>query len=975
MIEYQKDKAVVSVIGAITPHSIAETIGAVRHVRDHCFYDRIELAISAPGGDVHATERLFEFLDDLRGEGVRFDTAGSGLTASAAAFLLSLGDERRATADCYLQYHLTWTEGSGQVTAAAAEGAAIALDEIDTRLVSRLAARCVHAVAKNARRRARVNDFRPGDWPVVRRILIGLANRRADELKSRTTLLKTLRQYLNFEQVDARLLERVYRTLFTFDRPISPALARELFLIDEIGSARSPTQAPSGPSLRVPEWENIWPCGKVDLQYLRRHTLILGETGSGKTVSGVMPLVKAILAPDSGVGCALVIDPKRELLAAVRALSRDVRLVKAGTQGHPRSVLNLMASPEWALDGDLQAGFLHEAARKILLRSATLASETPARIWAGLVSTDPRTGYWQQEGGTLASVALSLALAIVHARDRIFAGVDSPASVLSAPRSLRAALSVFGEAAGILPAQRELRGALEAALGKAESEQRKTEKQQTENRSTALREAFAQSADSVKALLRETQREPLDAGLEESLDRNIERCLTGVQDRIDHLRDDNDTGIDRAVGQAGWAILRRAAEGTAIHDTDTAFRRGFEALDRSVREASVNLTPRDAAARILLCAFSASAPESVRPSPNMMALAQLVLDLFLTPTEPGENEPASSKADDVDFFGPGANKEATEYRLLGSYLAEALKPLYGPETETVWRSVKRWEKLARSGWNGEASSHYVSVLTIAQQAFREFAETAPAWTLYFGVEPCWNNFAGSDVEIIDFADAVDADQGRRVWVVQPKLVGDRGILVAKAMKAAFFEAVLGNEDRAAGKKKPLVGYIADEFHRFVTSGDGHGEQSFLDTCRSFGAFCALASQSIASIEHALAGMGGNRAQNEAAVSILLNNVGTKIFFRTTDEGTIRRIRPLCPSQPGRPLVVDVLPPSTLSPGQCFAALPDGRFERRQLEPCLPAKPVEEPPEKDAETSRENTGSVAPGGGAVVPISNRARTER
>ena len=84
-------------------------------------------------------------------------------------------------------------------------------------------------------------------------------------------------------------------------------------------------------------------------------------------------------------------------------------------------------------------------------------------------------------------------------------------------------------------------------------------------------------------------------------------------------------------------------------------------------------------------------------------------------------------------------------------------------------------------------------------------------------------------------------------------------------------------------------------------------------------------------------MGGDYVQNEAAVSVLLNNVGTKLFFRTTDEGTIGRIRSLCPTRPGRPAVVDVRPPSTLSPGECYAALPDGRFERRQLAPCYPGQ--------------------------------------
>ena len=280
--------------------------------------------------------------------------------------------------------------------------------------------------------------------------------------------------------------------------------------------------------------------------------------------------------------------------------------------------------------------------------------------------------------------------------------------------------------------------------------------------------------------------------------------------------------------------------------------------------------------------------------------------------------------------------------LPASHLANALKPLYGAEDDPIWREVSNWETLARYG--DEASPHYTSILTHAQQALGEFAESAPAWTLYFGVEPYWNRVVlDQSPNIVDFTEAVGADEGRTVWVIQPKLGGDRQALVAKAVKAAFFEAVLGNEDRASGVKKPLVGYVADEFHRFVTAGEEHGEQSYLDTCRSFGGFCALASQSVASIEHALAGAGGDQDQNAAAVSILLNNVGTKLFFRTTDDGTIGRIRSLCPTNPGRPMVVDVRAPSTLAPGECYAALPDGRFERRQLALWLPGRPVSQTP--------------------------------
>ena len=57
-----------------------------------------------------------------------------------------------------------------------------------------------------------------------------------------------------------------------------------------------------------------------------------------------------------------------------------------------------------------------------------------------------------------------------------------------------------------------------------------------------------------------------------------------------------------------------------------------------------------------------------------------------------------------------------------------------------------------------------------------------------------------------------------------------------ALKASFFEAVLAEPARVRAEPDlPLVGYVADEFHRFVTSDAVHGEQSFLDTCRSHGA--------------------------------------------------------------------------------------------------------------------------------------------
>ncbi len=128
---------------------------------------------------------------------------------------------------------------------------------------------------------------------------------------------------------------------------------------------------------------------------------------------------------------------------------------------------------------------------------------------------------------------------------------------------------------------------------------------------------------------------------------------------------------------------------------------------------------------------------------------------------------------------------------------------------------------------------------------------------------------------------------------------------------------------------PLAAYISDEFHRFVTANKHHGEQSFLDTCRSFGCICVLACQSIASMRHALAGMGAAHAGDQA-VDILLTNTANKFLFRTSEPASLHLLDSLAPLVEGNRLT-SVRPPAALSPGECYAAVGDGRFERRQLD--------------------------------------------
>ena len=263
-------------------------------------------------------------------------------------------------------------------------------------------------------------------------------------------------------------------------------------------------------------------------------------------------------------------------------------------------------------------------------------------------------------------------------------------------------------------------------------------------------------------------------------------------------------------------------------------------------------------------------------------------------------------------------------RLPGSHAARCRSG--GPDPARVAISLQRvlgyWLPLAAIG------PQHSGVVASARNACSELAAPALARTLYFGCEPG----TGGERTSLDFARLVSREGDGRLVLFQPARDG-LDHLVAVALKALFFEAVLNDPDRArGGKDLPLVGYVADEFHRFVTSDPVHGEQSFLDTCRSFGAFCMLATQSVSSLEHALAHGGGNPDGNASAVSILWNNCASKLFFRSTDVRTMQRLDELCPFRPGLAAVTRVRPVSTLAPGECYAVLADGRFERRQLDP-------------------------------------------
>ena len=283
-----------------------------------------------------------------------------------------------------------------------------------------------------------------------------------------------------------------------------------------------------------------------------------------------------------------------------------------------------------------------------------------------------------------------------------------------------------------------------------------------------------------------------------------------------------------------------------------------------------------------------------------------------------------------------------------------LKETFNSETVGAWRRFFARLEGARAGGSGldvvvpeklrmsvdyftrianTPGGQYTGVYSAAQGCFGHFSEARVARMLYFGCEPYWESIVRWEkLRVVRFGECLNGE-GQTIFVVQPDL-RDGADLVGRCLKAMFFESVLRDKGRQQpGHGMPLIAYVADEFHRFITPERTHGEQSFLDTCRSFGAFCVLACQATSSMAHALGEMESNDSQIERVISIILANTGTKLFFRTTDGKTMEALATMAPvpSRPGMANVIHVRPLSTLSPGECYAVLVTGRFMRAQLD--------------------------------------------
>ena len=326
-VEHRGDHAVVTFAGELNVPAVLELVGIIDGVLANYFYPRIELVLSSHGGVAQAANPYLSALARWRARGTVLRTRVYSTAGSLAAVLFSAGDERVADPHARLYFHGARIAEATHITARDTVAMHATLRALDDRIVHLLVERALRSPP--APRPARAH---PSDEAFVsvlaRELPLGGRARKAHAARVRA-LARHVAGAVH--RRDREALERLYRIVLREEVSLSSHLACTLCLADTVSEPGAPpvegdaAGGPAAPVLPIPEWRALYPPrGDVPRAALVRHTLVLGETGSGKTLSAVLPVAAAMArAPRGQVAGALIIDPKRELAPVVRALAGD----------------------------------------------------------------------------------------------------------------------------------------------------------------------------------------------------------------------------------------------------------------------------------------------------------------------------------------------------------------------------------------------------------------------------------------------------------------------------------------------------------------------------------------------------------------------------------------------------------------------------------------------------------------------------
>ena len=414
---HYSDRAVVRVAGELTVDAVEELVDTVDMLCRVYFYSLIEIRIGSRGGTSAALGSFCDALARWRAAGVRVRTRVVTVAESAAAIVLSLGDERIAEPRAQVLYHNFRVVEPGSLTADGSASVCARLSHLDEHYLARLVERAIDGGNPSQSRRGAIDD---SDLPVLERItrLFPCAEEaRAGGVARLACVLERFIQRAIRDR-DPNPIAFLYAQLFDSELSVSPAVAHLLRLIDHVGDpAPACVQMPAGAlGLTVPEWARLYPpAGDVPREVLIRHTLVFGATGAGKTASVVLPILQAALrAPRGRFSGGLVLDPKRELAVLVeREAPGRLHLLNPSEAG-----VDLMAGEADALAQLLREWRYRAVAQRILLRALSFERHLPTRVMLDHQAPQYTTNseFWDREGTALLTTVVAFVLMLVDPR-------------------------------------------------------------------------------------------------------------------------------------------------------------------------------------------------------------------------------------------------------------------------------------------------------------------------------------------------------------------------------------------------------------------------------------------------------------------------------------------------------------------------------------------------------------------------------
>lgn len=575
----------------------------------------------------------------------------------------------------------------------------------------------------------------------------------------------------------------------------------------------------SDPNFAVPEYAPLG-CAHLSPAEMSRHFLIVGETGSGKTKSGILPTLRAAARYACGsplAPAALVIDPKRELLDHVRGIfEHDAGRFSVFDIHNPEAKIHFFAG---RTGGGGEEMLTAEAISKSILGlSRYVLAETQSS----------RDAFWIQQAKLLFSALVGIDLHVLRGKSEEFGTLRLGRFWADVARNVGDAMA------------------------------QKFQKRYT---TEAYRKAWKQLACAMEALeMASGLKFPMEGVRQKILASwwqvdlaSSEKSRAAAFNRLQEILWDHP---EKYTGPLKIAFLKGSSACTRI--SELTLETKADGIDGSVKDLEYD------------------------PETYLVHHKTLVTLATQTMTEDQENVVLRAFLETADAYGI-------------------------PMAESAF--VRSLVNLARNT--------FTSVVAVYMNILEEL--TRPELMIALSLNPFEAPQNSLDIREI-------RESGR--WVVfAPSKRSTSVETVGRALKAKFFEATFRRSSTSLDR--PFF-YFCDEFHRFVTSDPESGEQNFLDRCRAFRGICVLATQSVASLRHALGDAFSD--PTGAALDVMIGNCGNKFFFRSTDLPTVGLLQNLIPGPkiPGRPHVVEARPTSTLSPGECYFMLSNGAWGRGKV---------------------------------------------